>query len=290
MGNTKKKRHTPEKNYCEKPKYMDKDPLECFLMTISGMLKEHQTISEPERIPVRGNITTKHTNDPSDIYIIKMDVDNKSLQGLRDKINKILLKCNNYAGIIKFIRCHIMKETKGKKMLDELGEIEIDKSVDVSKLEQSHPIGYDIFIPDELKIIEIYGKKNGVIHYLLNVLKMIFQDYGMGYFVKLNSDKLKELAHIKMYTKKKQVNNNKNTVNNNKNTVNREINNDNMSKDNMNNDINNDDMCNQAIIKCETSGFVRDVRYLMGVSERAIIYDLFLPDESFMDSKNDLSG
>ncbi len=84
FGRSKKSKKNTNK-LCDTPSYIESDPLDCFLLSISGILQEHQTVNNPAKTPVRGEVTTSHTEDPSELYIIQMNIDNKSLKGLRKK-------------------------------------------------------------------------------------------------------------------------------------------------------------------------------------------------------------
>ena len=39
--------------------------------------------------------------------------------------------------------------------------------------------------------------------------------------------------------------------------------------------------------QCPSSGPIKEMGYLVGLTERAIIYDLFLPDSSFVNKETD---
>lgn len=229
---------------CNRPDYAKDDSLECFLMNLDDMLLEGYQIVQPTITLKPSEMITKSAKPIDKTFIINVDMEDKSLRSLEEKITKIIVRCKDFNPVIDFIRCFIMKETKGKVLLDEIKELELEtpKSGDVTKLlSKKHPTGYDIFVDEDLVVIQAYAKIHAIINYLMNVLRMIYQyQKGMGYFAKLDD------KYFKKYNNKKIKTN-----------------------------------CD-SILQCPSSGPVKQMGYLMGLTERAIIYDLFLPDSSFI--------
>lgn len=242
---------------CENPKYKKDDSLECFLIELDELLMEGYEITQPKITLKPSQLVTKHTKKIEKTFIINIDMEDKSLRTLEEKINKIIMRCTHkdsepFTKVIEFIRCYIQKETKGKVLLDEIKELELDnsKTNNVEELlSQQSEEGYDIFKEEELQIVEAYAKSHAVINYLLNVVKMIYQyQKGMGYFAKLDDQYFNKF-------------------------------NDKVSKK----------KCGKTI-KCKSMGQVKEINYLVGLTERAIIYDLFMPDSSFIGELTDTSN
>jgi hypothetical protein len=234
---------------CEGPKFKKSSQLECFLMSLDDMLLEGYELTKPEINKRKPELIISKTQDIEKVFMMNVELKDKSLKTLTDKLHKIIVKCNDFEPIMEFIRCYIKNETKNKNLFDELTELELN----TTKLENSeellkkvNPNGYDIFKETEYQIIEQYSKVHFIINYLLNVIKMIFQfQQGTGYFSKINSEMFKRY--------------NEETI----------------KKD-----------C-EKIIKCNARLPSKDIDYLFGISERAIIYDLFLPDSSFLNKNVD---
>ena len=241
---------------CTNPKYTKDDSLECFLIELDELLMEGYQVTQPKMTLKSSQLVTKHTKSIEKTFIINIDMEDKSLKTLEEKINKIIMRCTHtesepFTKAIEFIRCYIQNETKGKILLNEIKELELeepDENIE-TLLSQESPDGYDIFKKEELQIIEAYAKSHAVINYLLNVVKMIYQyQKGMGYFAKLDDKYFGE--YNKKGSKKK---------------------------------------CGRTI-KCKSMGQVKELNYLVGLTERAIIYDLFMPDSSFVGQLSDTSN
>jgi hypothetical protein len=237
---------------CKGPRFKKTGSLDCFLMSLDDMLLEGYELIKPEISPRKPELITSKSQDIEKVFLMDIDLKDKSLNTLMEKIHKIIVKCNDFDPVMEFIRCYIKNETKNKNLFDELTGLELN-TTKVKSLEQLiknvNPNGYDIFKEDEYHIIEQYAKVHFIINYLLNIIKMIFQfQKGTGYFSQINSEMFKR--------------------------YNEEL----IKKD-----------C-EKILKCNSRLPSKDIQYLFGISERAIVYDLFLPDSSFLNKDVDESN
>jgi hypothetical protein len=179
------------------------------------------------------------------VHLIKFEPHDNTFRGLENHINKILVKCQSYKPVIKFIQCFIKNKTQNNQSIKNvINTIQVNKSsVETIKHKLiTNNDGLDILNKDDLAIIEAYAKIDPIFEYLVNVLKMICQFIkGTGYFTKTG-----DLIDLNL-----------------------------LSPDLLN------EACNADFFECPTQRN-KEIQYILAITERASIYNLFLPDKSTM--------
>lgn len=113
---------------------------------------------------------------------------------------------------------------------------------------EPNPEGLNIFDKDDFAIIRAVASIDPIFEYLLNVLKMIYQfTKGAGYFSKID-----DASFVDFVTTGK---------------TNIEL---------------LHEPCNKTFLECPSTQKIKEIQYLLAITERASIYNLFLPDKTIM--------
>lgn len=224
-----------------KQPFLQKDLLADFMESIDNYLTEEKIIDFDPLTKMPPEPVTKKTETPVKQYLINTDFDDKSLRNVANQIEQLIIKCKDYKPIINFVRCYIKKDTKNKILMDTIKSLELDKPEMATEIENKLKEPHPTGY-DIFKSDELKIIKAYSESHL--VIKYLLNVVRMTYQFSKGMGYYSKIddEYLQQYLKVNNVN------------------------------------CDDKFLKCSSGKPVIEFNYIMAIPERALVYDLFLPD------------